>query len=190
MSDPPVASCGFETAIMSHLPRLRIYALSLTRDGTRADDLVQQTVMRALIGRHSFQEGTNLAAWLSRIERNEFISGLRRERPTVELSDAIEGRFSHPAQQESGIILRELKKALCSLAEDQRSALLLHALGGLSQKSIADATSVAVGTVKSRVSRARASLRQAMDDEDAPAPRERVIVRRTSAAARPMASAR
>jgi len=64
------------------LPRLRIYALSLTRDRDAADDLVHDTVIKALTGRHSFQPGTNLAAWLFRIQRNEFISGLRRQRPS------------------------------------------------------------------------------------------------------------
>jgi len=78
------------------LPRLRIYALSLTRDRDSADDLVHDTVIKALTGRNSFQPGTNLAAWLFRIQRNEFISGLRRRRPTVPVDTTIAESLSHP----------------------------------------------------------------------------------------------
>ena len=87
----------FDTDLTQLLPRLRIYALSLTRDSVRADDLVQQTVLRSLAGRNSFRPGTNFPGWLFRIQRNEFISGLRRERPTVELNDAISSTLSHAA---------------------------------------------------------------------------------------------
>ena len=87
----------FDTDLTQLLPRLRIYALSLTRDSVRADDLVQQTVVRSLAGRKSFRPGTNFPGWLFRIQRNEFISGLRRERPTVELNDAIAGTLSQRA---------------------------------------------------------------------------------------------
>src|SRR5882757_6166056 len=73
----------FHEQLKAILPRLRIYALSLTRDRDAADDLVHDTVIKALTGRRSFQPGTNLAAWLFRIQRNEFISGLRRQRPSV-----------------------------------------------------------------------------------------------------------
>jgi RNA polymerase sigma-70 factor (ECF subfamily) len=145
------------------LPRLRVYALSLTRDSVRADDLVQQTVLQSLAGRHSFRPGTNFPGWLFRIQRNEFISGLRRERPTLELNDAIASTLSHPQRQESGIVMREFKKAFRTLAGGQRRALLLTALEGHSHERIAGASGVAIGTVKSRVSRARAQLRQMLD---------------------------
>ena len=100
----------FDTDLTQLLPRLRIYALSLTRDSVRADDLVQQTVVRSLAGRNSFRPGTNFPGWLFRIQRNEFISGLRRERPTVELNDAISSTLSQPQRQESGIVMREFMK--------------------------------------------------------------------------------
>ena len=87
----------FHEQLKAILPRLRIYALSLTRDRDAADDLVHDTVIKALTGRHSFQPGTNLAAWLFRIQRNEFISGLRRQRPTVPVDTAIAESLSHPA---------------------------------------------------------------------------------------------
>ena len=156
----------FETDLTQLLPRLRIYALSLTRDSVRADDLVQQTVLQALAGRKSFRLGTNFPGWLFRIQRNEFISGLRRERPTVELNDAISSTLLHAQRQESGIVMREFKKAFRTLAGDQRCALLLTALEGHSHETIASASGVAIGTVKSRVSRARTHLRQMLDLEE------------------------
>ncbi len=153
----------FDTDLTQLLPRLRVYALSLTRDSARADDLVQQTVLRSLAGRNSFRPGTNFPGWLFRIQRNEFISGLRRERPTVELNDAVVSTLSHAQRQESGLIMREFKKAFRTLAADQRRVLLLTALEGHSHERIAGAFGVAIGTVKSRVSRARAQLRQMLD---------------------------
>ena len=75
--------------------------------------------------------GTNFPGWLLRIQRNEFISGLRRERPTVELNDAIAGTLSHAPRQESGIVLREFKRAFRTPAGPQRRALLLAGLAGL-----------------------------------------------------------
>ena len=129
----------FETDLTQLLPRLRVYALSLTRNSVRADDLVQQTVLRSLAGRKSFRPGTNFPGWLFRIQRNEFISGLRRERPTVELNDAISSTLLHAQRQESGIVMREFKKAFRTLAGDQRHALLLTALAGHSHERIAGA---------------------------------------------------
>ena len=155
----------FDTDLTRLLPQLRVYALSLTRDSVRADDLVQQTVLKSLAGRQSFRPGTNFPGWLFRIQRNEFISGLRRERPTVELNDAIASTLVHAQCQESGIVMREFKKAFRTLAGDQRRALLLTALEGHSHERIAGASRVAIGTVKSRVSRARAQLRQMLDLE-------------------------
>ena len=150
----------FRLDLTTMLPRLRIYAMSLTRDADRADDLVQQTVVRSLAGRQSFRPGTNFPGWLFRIERNEFISGLRRQRPTVVLDDAIANTLSHAPRQESGIVMREFKKAFQVLTGSQRQALLMTALEGHSHQRIAAHAGVSVGTVKSRVSRARATLRQ------------------------------
>lgn len=160
----------FDADLVTLLPRLRVYALSLTRSSVRADDLVQQTVMKSLAGRGSFHPGTNFPGWLFRIQRNEFISGLRRERDTVELTDAMANRFSHPPTQESGLVFQEFKKAFRTLALDQRRALLLTALEGDSHETVAMATGVATGTVKSRLSRARTQLRLLLDP-DGGAPR-------------------
>jgi RNA polymerase sigma-70 factor, ECF subfamily len=166
MSSRQMPTSDFNTDLTQLLPRLRVYALSLTRDSVHADDLVQQTVLRSLLGRASFRPGTNFPGWIFRIQRNEFISGLRRERPTVELNDAIAATLSYPPRQESGIVMREFKKAFRTLAIDQRCALLLTALEGHSHETIASASGVAIGTVKSRVSRARTHLRQMLDLEE------------------------
>jgi len=158
----------FHEQLTAILPRLRIYALSLTRNRDSADDLVHDTVIKALAGRKSFQPGTNLAAWLFRIQRNEFISGLRRLRPSVPVDSAIAESLSHPAQQESGIIMREFLTAFSKLASTQREALLLAVVEGLPYETIAAHTGVSVGTVKSRISRARDRLEHLLIGGEAP----------------------
>ena len=160
---PPTGD--FDTDLTQLLPRLRVYALSLTRDSVRADDLVQQTIVRSLAGRASFRPGTNFPGWLFRIQRNEFISGLRRERPTVELNDAIASTLVHAQRQESGLVMREFMAAFRTLAGGQRRALLLTALEGHTHETIAGVSGVSIGTVKSRVSRGRARLRHLLDPQ-------------------------
>lgn len=155
----------FHDDLKALLPRLRIYALSLTRDSDRADDLVQQSVLKSLAGRASFKPGTNFAGWMFRIQRNEFISGLRRQRPSVTLDDPAVAVLSHPPRQESGLVMREFKKAFHALPTGQREALLLVGLEGHAYDTIAALTGVTVGTVKSRVSRGRAALRSALYED-------------------------
>lgn len=158
----------FHDQLTGVLPRLRIYALSLTRNRDSADDLVHDTVVKALAGRQSFQPGTNLAAWLFRIQRNEFISGLRRLRPTVPVDSAVAESLSHPPHQDSGLIMREFLTAFSKLASTQREALLLAVVEGLPYETIAAHTGVSVGTVKSRISRARDRLEHLLIDGDTP----------------------
>lgn len=156
----------FHQQLTAILPRLRIYALSLTRNRDQADDLVHDTVVKALAGRQSFQLGTNLAAWLFRIQRNEFISGLRRQRPTVPVDSTVAESLSHPPHQESGLIMREFLTAFSKLAPTQREALLLAVVEGQPYDVIAAHTGVSVGTVKSRISRARDRLEDLLMDGD------------------------
>jgi RNA polymerase sigma-70 factor (ECF subfamily) len=164
----------FHEQLISMLPRLRVYALALTRDRNNADDLVHDTAIKALVGQKSFVPGTNLAAWLFRIQRNEFISGLRRARPSVPVDSAIAEALSHPPHQESRLVMREFMSAFSKLATTQREALLLSVLDGQSYEAIAAHTGVSMGTVKSRVCRARAKLeRLLLDGEPATARRER-----------------
>ncbi len=148
----------FHEQLKAILPRLRVYALSLTRDRDAADDLVHDTVIKALTGRESFEPGTNLSAWVFRIQRNEFISGLRRTRPSVPVDSAIAESLSHQPHQESRLVMREFMSAFGKLAPTQREALLLAVLEGQSYEVIAAHTGVSVGTVKSRISRARDTL--------------------------------
>jgi RNA polymerase sigma-70 factor, ECF subfamily len=148
----------FHEQLTAVLPRLRVYALSLTRDRDAADDLVHDTVVKALTGRASFEPGTNLSAWVFRIQRNEFISGLRRLRPSVPVDSAVAESLSHQPHQESRLVMREFMSAFGRLAPTQREALLLAVLEGQSYEVIAAHTGVSVGTVKSRISRARDTL--------------------------------
>jgi RNA polymerase sigma-70 factor (ECF subfamily) len=166
MSTPLTMTGDFHIDLTALLPRLRVYALSLTRDRDRADDLVQETVVKSLAGQHSFRPGTNFAAWLFRIQRNEFISGLRRQRPTVPLDDAIANALSHAPAQESGLIMREFTAAFRHLASCQREALLLSVLEGWSYQHIAELAGVSIGTVKSRVSRGRATLKRILTGDE------------------------
>ncbi|MDP2331858.1 MAG: sigma-70 family RNA polymerase sigma factor [Reyranella sp.] len=166
MSLPQTLTGDFHADLEALLPRLRVYALSLTRDRDRADDLVQETVVKSLAGRQSFRPGTNLAAWLFRIQRNEFISGLRRQRPTVCLDEATANKLSHEPAQDSGLIMREFTRAFRFLNDGQREALLLSVLEGWSYQQIAALSGVSVGTVKSRISRGRAALDRMLTGDD------------------------
>ncbi len=169
MPAPRPVPVGFDADLQAILPRLRLYAMSLTRNGDRADDLVQQTVMKALAGRRSFRPGTNFAGWMMRIERNEFISELRRTRPTVDIDTVNLTALSEPPRQDNGLVMREFVAAFRQLPRGTRQALLLGHLQGYSQEQIARHSSIAVGTVKSRISRGRAVLaRQLILNDDTP----------------------
>jgi RNA polymerase sigma-70 factor (ECF subfamily) len=157
-------NASFDFDLKDMLPRLRAYALSLTRNNDRADDLVQQTAMKALAGRASFRVGSNFSRWICRIQRNEFISELRRNRPTVELdSPAATHAVHEPPRQEHGVALRELVGAMRRLSRDGRQALLQSQVAGCSHREIASRAGVSVGTVKSRISRGRAALTRLLD---------------------------
>lgn len=156
-------NAGFDLDLRGMLPRLRTYALSLTRNSDRADDLVQQTALKALAGRESFRSGTNFAGWVFRIQRNEFISELRRARPTVDIDSPSLPALSHPPLQESGLIMREFMSAFRQLSHNAREALLLAHVGGCSHRQIADRAGISEGTVKSRISRGRAALAALLD---------------------------
>lgn len=148
----------FDLDLNDSLPKLRIYALSLTRNGDRADDLVQQTVVKALAGRDSFRTGSNFGAWLFRIQRNEFISELRRTRPTVGLDSLAASMIVDQPQQEDRLILRDLLRSFRQLSSDARRILLLTGFDDRSHRQIATQLGIAEGTVKSRVARGRAAF--------------------------------
>jgi RNA polymerase sigma-70 factor, ECF subfamily len=158
----------FDSDLRDILPRLRVYALALTHDRDRADDLVQQTAVKALVGRKSFRPGTNFGGWLFRIQRNEFISELRRARPTVSLEDPAAQTKSHAPLQENGLIMREFMAAFRQLSDARRQALLFATVDGQPYDQIARHAGVTVGAIKSRVRRGREMLAHLLDPQVAP----------------------
>lgn len=170
MSTTVTMTGDFHTDLKNLLPRLGVYALSLTHDRDRANDLVQQTVIKSLAGRHTFRPGTNFPAWLFRIQRNEFISNLPPLRPTVDVDDAIANLASYPLPQENELIVQEFAKAFRFLPAGQREALHLSVLEGWSYEKIAEVAGVSVGTIKSRVSRGRAILKRILTDDEPAGP--------------------
>ncbi|MFY7959079.1 MAG: sigma-70 family RNA polymerase sigma factor [Elsteraceae bacterium] len=157
-------STEFETELLASLPRLRATAMMFTRNRAAADDLVQDSLLRALVAQDSYALGTNLGAWLYRLMRNRFISGLRLRRiATLSLDEPEAISIGAPGNQEDHLAGRELERELAKLPTAQREAVLLIGASGLSYEEAALAMSCGVGTVKSRVSRARATLRLRLD---------------------------
>ena len=145
--------------ILASVPSLRAFAISLSGNGDRADDLVQETLLRAIANIDSFQPGSNLPAWLFTILRNEFYSQMRKRGREVQDTDgAFTERLAvHPSQY--GVMdLADFKKALDALPDDQREAIILIGASGFSYEEAAEICDCAVGTMKSRVSRARTRL--------------------------------
>ena len=145
--------------ILASVPSLRAFAISLSGNGDRADDLVQETLLRALSHIDSFEPGTNMPAWLFTILRNLFRSEYRKRRREVEDAD---GRYaetlkSHP-EQTGRVEFEEFRTALAKLPSDQREALILVGASGFSYEDAAAICGCAVGTIKSRVNRARSKL--------------------------------
>ena len=152
--------------ILAAVPSLRAFAISLSGNADRADDLVQETLLRALANIDSFQPGSNLPAWLFTILRNLFRSEYRKRRREVEDTDGsyAESLKSHPEQQ-SRVEFQEFRVALAKLPQDQREALLLVGASGFSYEEAAAICECAVGTIKSRVNRARTRLAELMSIE-------------------------
>ncbi|HEX5508677.1 MAG TPA: sigma-70 family RNA polymerase sigma factor [Pseudolabrys sp.] len=150
-------------AILGAVPSLRAFAISLCGSVDRADDLVQETLVRALANIDSFQPGTNMAAWLFTILRNHFRSEYRKRRREVEDSDGhyAETLKSQP-EQHGRVEFTEFRAALAKLPTDQREALILVGASGFSYEEAAHICGCAVGTIKSRVNRARTRLAELM----------------------------
>jgi RNA polymerase sigma-70 factor, ECF subfamily len=153
-----MANVKFDEQVIAILPKLRVQALALTRNRAGAEDLVQDAVCNALSAQDSFIPGTNFAAWMHRILRNRFISNLRKRRDTTDIDDVPSSAFATDAPHEDRLALKELAKAMSRLPFDQREALVMVVIHGMSYEALADATGCAVGTAKSRVFRARRQL--------------------------------
>jgi RNA polymerase sigma-70 factor, ECF subfamily len=152
-------STEFRAQIIAAIPGLRAFGLSLTSRSDKADDLVQETLMKAWKHHESFQPGTNMKAWLYTILRNEFYSQLRKRKREVEDADGFySSKVAVHAEQDGHLELADLRIALAKLPEDQREAIILVGASGFSYEEAAEICGVAVGTIKSRVNRARMRL--------------------------------
>jgi RNA polymerase sigma-70 factor, ECF subfamily len=152
-------SAQFRGQMIAAIPGLRAFGLSLTARGDRADDLVQETLMKAWKHHESFEQGTNMKAWLYTILRNEFYSQLRKRKREVEDADGFySSKVAVHAEQDGHLDMADFRVALAKLPEDQREAIILVGASGFSYEEAADICSVAVGTIKSRVNRARTRL--------------------------------
>jgi RNA polymerase sigma-70 factor, ECF subfamily len=158
----------FSRLLEKEIPRLRRYAFALTRNVSRADDLVQDTVVRAIAKQHYWQCGTDLRAWLFTIMHNQNVNFVRRgvrEGIAVAVDDA-EPFLAAPSEPTAELSLRDLDRALARISDEQRQIILLVGLEGNSYEEAAAILNIPVGTVRSRLSRGRESLRNLMDRKD------------------------
>lgn len=154
-----VVSQNLRDELVASIPSLRAFAVSLSNRPERADDLVQETLVKAWSNLGSFTEGTNLRAWLFTILRNAFYSEFRKRRHEVEDADgAMAAKLATLPGQVSHMDLQDFRAALGKLPADQREALILVGASGFSYEEAAGICNCAVGTVKSRVNRARNRL--------------------------------
>jgi len=147
--------------IVALIPRLRRYARALVSERSRADDLVQDTLERAWAKMHLFRTGTDLRAWLFTVMHNVYVNQVRAARETVEFDESAIEAVSRDPQGER-LEVRDLERALLQLPAEQRQVLLLVALEDMSYDETAKALGIPIGTVMSRLSRARERLRALM----------------------------
>ena len=156
------------TSLLNAIPHLRAFAISLTGKVDQADDLVQEAILRGLSHLDSFTPGTDLQAWLFTILRNLFYTSLRKRRREVEDPDGvIAGMLSTAPEQHGRLDLNDLRTALGKLSVEQREALLLVGAEGMSYEEAAAICEVNIGTIKSRINRARTRLADLLDVADA-----------------------
>ena len=154
--------------MLTAVPSLRAFAISLSGNIDRADDLVQETLLRAMANIDLFQPGTNMSAWLFTILRNLFRSEYRKRRREVEDVDGLHvDSLKSPPQQHSRLEFEEFRRALAKLLPDQREALILVGASGFSYEEAAAICESAVGTIKSRVHRARRRLVELLSSDSA-----------------------
>ena len=150
---------AFQQGLIASIPNLRAFANSLCGNSTTADDLVQDTLVKAWNSSASFQEGSNLRAWLFTILRNTYFSDLRkRSREVEDVDGALAERLSVLPSQNSHMDLLDFRTAFDELSDDQKEVLVLVGAEGFSYEEAANICGCAVGTVKSRVNRARGAL--------------------------------
>jgi len=155
-------------SVVQLIPALRAFAWSLSHNAADADDLVQDTLIKAWTNRDKFEPGTNLRAWLFTILRNTYYTAvLRRRREVRDESGEYAGTLKSPPTQDWSVAMHALQAALQKLPHEHREALILVGAAGLSYEEAAEICGCALGTIKSRVNRARARLLKIMDADDA-----------------------
>jgi RNA polymerase sigma-70 factor, ECF subfamily len=147
----------------AEIPRLRRYARALLRNRDGADDLVQDTLLRGLEKLHLYQPGTNFRAWLFTVMHNLYVNSHRRLARRGHTIDVEKVQLSTAASQVSTLELRDLERAIASLPDEQRTTLLLVGLEGMKYEEVALICDVPIGTVRSRISRARDALRHILE---------------------------
>ncbi|MGH7001465.1 MAG: sigma-70 family RNA polymerase sigma factor [Stellaceae bacterium] len=153
--------------IVPYLPHLRAFARMLAQNRALADDLVQETILRALSHAHQFQPGTNLKAWLTTILRNAYFTEKRSQGRIAQIDlEAVHDSSTISGGQEWHLRMRDFEGAFNTLSPVQREALVLVGASGFSYEQAATMTGCAVGTMKSRVSRARLQLQTLLDGAD------------------------
>jgi RNA polymerase sigma-70 factor (ECF subfamily) len=156
-------SASLKDALVGEMSNLRAFAVSLCGDKERADDLVQETLYKAWNHLDSFREGTNLKAWLFTILRNTYFSERRKRRREVEDADgSYAAKLSTHPEQHGHMDLQDFREALAELPDDQREALILVGAAGFSYEEAAEISDCAIGTIKSRVNRARNRLAESL----------------------------
>jgi RNA polymerase sigma-70 factor (ECF subfamily) len=162
------ATSSWRDEVVGMIPALRAFAWSLSHNGSDADDLVQDTLIKAWSNRDKFEPGTNLRAWLFTILRNTYYTQiLRRRREVRDEAGEYAGTLKSAPTQEWSVAMHSLQEALQQLPAEHREALILVGAAGLSYEEAAEICGCALGTIKSRVNRARARLLKIMDADDA-----------------------
>ena len=162
----------FKSQLAAVIPHLRAFGRSISGSRDLADDLVQETLMKAWAARQRFQAGTNMRAWTFIILRNLYLSQMRRARFKGEWDDLVADRLlAAPASQDRHVELGDMQRALLHLPQPQREALILVGAGGFAYEEAAEICGVAVGTIKSRVARGRVALETIMNDNSLPSRR-------------------
>ena len=161
-------SANFKDELLAEIRNLRAFAISLSGSVSLADDLVQESLLRAWSNSEKFQPGTSLRAWLFTILRNIYYSNYRKRSREVQDSDGLYARrLTVPGDQESHLDLEDFRKAMTKLPAEQREVLTLIGASGLSYEEAAVVCQVGIGTIKSRLSRARAKLVELLELDDA-----------------------
>jgi RNA polymerase sigma factor (sigma-70 family) len=169
----PLSDPEFKKQLATVIPHLRAFGRSLSGSRDLADDLVQETLLKAWAARQRFQAGTNMRAWTFIILRNLYLSQMRRARFKGEWDDLVADRLlAAPASQDRHVELNDMQRALLHLPQPQREALILVGAGGFAYEEAAEICNVAVGTIKSRVARGRVALESLMSEGQLPSRRE------------------